>query len=204
MVRRYIWPLVGLVCAAHFFFLQIFLNADRAAAPSVRKRTQLSLKVIERLQPSVVNSEIAELPKLQPRSPSAEIKTPPTLPVLETPEPTLSPQQPVQSSGLNPTFDRSKFLDFDAVDQSAISTSEFEPTLTKVLPSRFESIVLELLIDENGRTVQVACIEGDCPAAADDGLEQLLVVPFSPAIRNGQPVASRKLIEILPTPTFGL
>ena len=204
MVNRNIWPLLGLVCAFHFFLLQVFLNAD-SGVPSVgENHARLSLALVNATQPPTALLDKAVPQKPQPPPQPAELKAPPKPSVQQAQELAVPPLQPVQSNGVSPAFDRSNFLDFEAVDQPATSTSEFEPTLTKVLPAGFEPIVLELLIDETGRTVHVACIEGDCSAAPDDGLQQLLLVPFLPAIKNGQPVDSRKVIQVLPTPTFGL
>ena len=204
MVNRSIWLLIGLVCAVHFFLLKVFLHSDGAASPSDRKRTQFSLAVIERLPATAVPFKKIELPKPQPLAPPVGFKIASPPQVHQTAELAVSPQQPIQGYGVNLALDRSRFLDLNAIDQSAISTGEFEPTLAKVLPANFESMLLELLIDETGRTVQVACIEGDCFATTDDGLQQLLDVPFLPAIKNGKTVASRKVIEVFPTPTFGL
>lgn len=204
MVNRNIWPLLGLVCAVHFFLLQAFLNADARTRSLAAKRTGLSLALIEPSQPTLVPSKKAESPKSQASPALAEQKALSNPATRQSPELTQPLQQSVESKVVGSAIDRSKFLDFDALDQSAIATDEFELTLNKLLPTKFDSIVLELLIDETGRTVQVACIAGDCLTATHDGLQQLLSVPFLPAVKDGQAVASRKVIEILPTLTLGL
>ena len=96
------------------------------------------------------------------------------------------------------------FLDADAVDQTARPDDHFEILLGQRLPLRIESMVLEFWIDDEGITVQVQCLEGACNDATIVPLTKLAELRFAPAIKNGTPVASRKVMQIDPLPTFGL
>lgn len=113
---------------------------------------------------------------------------------------------PAGTSSTDPSsfLNRDKFLGAGELDESAKASNAFEDALEKALPRSFDSIVLEFFIDENGQIVQLTCIEGDCSTELSKQLEQLLLIPLTAAIKNGQPVPSRKVIQVSPTPTFGL
>lgn len=96
------------------------------------------------------------------------------------------------------------FLDADAVDQTARPDENFEIALGQRLPLRVEPMVLEFWIDKEGITVRVQCLEGACNDAADTFLTKLAELRFAPAVKDGAPVASRKVMQIDPLPTFGL
>lgn len=96
------------------------------------------------------------------------------------------------------------FLDADAVDRTARPDENFETALGQRLPLRIESMVLEFWIDKDGITVQVRCLEGACNDEADTPLTRFAELRFTPAIKDGVPVASRKVMQIDPLPTFGL
>ena len=101
-------------------------------------------------------------------------------------------------------FNRERFFDLDELDEPATGTSGFETALNDALPTTFEIIVLEFLINEMGVTVQITCIDGDCSNASIENLQALASIPFLPAMKNGSTVASRKVIQVLPLPRFGL
>lgn len=96
------------------------------------------------------------------------------------------------------------FLDADAVDQTARPDDNFEIALGQRLPLRIEPMVLEFWIDKDGMTVQVRCLEGACNDEAEASLTRLAELRFTPAVKDGAPVASRKVMQIDPLPTFGL
>jgi hypothetical protein len=96
------------------------------------------------------------------------------------------------------------FLDADAVDQTARPDENFEIALSQRLPLRVESMVLEFWIDKEGIAVQVRCLEGACNDMVEATLTKLAELRFTPATKNDAPVASRKVMQIDPLPTFGL
>jgi hypothetical protein len=101
-------------------------------------------------------------------------------------------------------FNRENFLDFDKLDSAAVSSAEFEDLLSNVLPRKFEFLVLELLIDEAGRTVQISCLDGECSQLLDEKLQELLPIAFVPAVKDRSAVPSRKVIHVAPTPNYQL
>ena len=101
-------------------------------------------------------------------------------------------------------FNRERFFELDELDEPATGASGFETALNEALPTTFEVIVLEFLINEMGVTVQITCIDGDCSNASIENLQALASISFSPAMKYGVAVASRKVIQVLPLPRFGL
>lgn len=209
MVSRIRWLLLAAVCSIHFGLIISFLNGGRSSKAASGSDSRLTVQIIK---PQLQNTEPQERTAQSKAPADPETAKPP--PKITAPLPAIAktgrknaaaPASPETSNNEPPPFfNRDKFLDAGELDQSAAASKAFEDALDKALPSTFDSIVLEFLIDETGQTVQLNCIEGDCSASPTNWLQQLLAIPFTPAIKNGQPVASRKVIQFLPTPTFGL
>ena len=200
------WLLLAAVCGVHFALIGSFLHGGRSGQPAKNSESRLILQIVNTEPPEREESTRPTAPpSLPPPAITTETATsPPPPPANVDRKSDVSPKTAERSNSEPfPFFNRNRFLDAGELDESATASKAFDDALDKALPARFDSIVLEFLIDENGQTVQLACIEGDCSAALLEKLQQLLAIPFAPATKNGQPVASRKLIEILPTPTFG-
>ena len=99
---------------------------------------------------------------------------------------------------------RVKFLYADEVDTTAYLSDGFEIALEQSLPLDVESVMLEFWISDDGSTVQVTCLEGACSDAVISSLGKLSELKFSPAFKDNQAVASRKVIQIDPKPRFGM
>lgn len=110
------------------------------------------------------------------------------------------PEVPNQSGFLNLDY----FLDTDAVDKTAEPNDVFESQLAQLLPLNTQSVVLEFWIDKDGRPVEVRCIEGACTEEVAASLPKLTDLTFKPAVKNGEPVGNRKVIQIDTKPTFGM
>lgn len=196
---------MAVVCAIHFSLISSFFNAGRSGPPASGLIVKLRSQVIE-TQPPV--SQFQERLTSQPSPPTAKPSEKPTAPPSAASadnRSNVAPSTPEKSSSDPLTFfNRDRFLDAGDLDQSAAASKAFEDVLDKSLPARFDLIVLEFLIDESGQTVQLMCLDGDCSSELTVELQQLMTLPFVPAIKNGKPVASRKIIQISPTLTFGL
>ena len=208
-MRRSIWLLIGLVSSSHLVLLATFFNGGLRDRSSNSPAPRLSLQIVD------VRSRVAAIPEIATPVPHSEPIQPPREPLekltgqLAEIKPAKTIEATPDSSAdsntpLSPFLDRSRFLDAAELDQSAATSNMFDPTLDQTLPATFDLIVLEFLIDETGQTVQLTCIDGDCSSAVIEKLQRLIVIPFTPATKNGRPVASRKVIQISPTPTFGL
>lgn len=99
---------------------------------------------------------------------------------------------------------RDYFFDFEAVDKTAEPDDIFEALLAQLLPLNVQSLVLEFWIEKDGQTVEVRCIEGACTDEVTAALPKLAELTFKPAIKNGEAVANRKVIQIEPRTNFGL
>lgn len=200
------WLLLVAVCGAHFALIGSFLHAGKSGQPAENSASRLTLQIVNR-NPSEPQEPIATSApsRIQPTAiPQEKATSEPPAPSSVKKKTDVIPQKSEKPSNEPyPFFNRDRFLDAGELDQSAAASKPFEEALDKALPKRFESIVLEFLIDENGETVQLSCIEGDCSAELSERLQQLMLIPFIPASKNGQAVASRKVIEVFPTPTFG-
>ena len=200
------WPLMAAVCAAHLMLISVF-SAVGGAGSTGPKNTgsqvrPLALTVVQS-GPPITNTSTALLPPApEAVAPVRKLRSP--LPDKARDQTAASPSAPSTGLALTAGPDKAKFLDADALDETALESSLFNTALNDALPSRFELIVLELLIDETGRTVSALCIEGDCNDAVARRLQPLLTVPFTPAQKDGQAVSSRKVLQILPLPKLGL
>ena len=192
------WQILAAVCAAHGLLVGSFLSDSRSAVPAVGSVERLYVQLIKTpaLQPYTHPVNAAQVPsRLNPLAPLPQVNA-------AVPQGHQRQETTQKPDAVTPTHD--KFLDLEALDEPAVSSSDFEAALSQALPGRFEKVVLELFIDEAGRTVQVSCVEGDCSEALAEKLKRLLAVPFIPALKNGQTVASRKVLQISPIPTLGL
>lgn len=88
------------------------------------------------------------------------------------------------------------FLDTDLVDTTAEPSVDFEELLARMLPLNIKAVVLEFWIEKDGRTVEVRCLEGECNEDVIASLPGLTDLAFKPAIKNGEAVANRKVIQI--------
>ena len=96
------------------------------------------------------------------------------------------------------------FLTADDLDKTADPPENFHSILGQTLPLKFPTIEIEFWINANGQTVQVNCEGENCTPTISENLQQLLQTVFVPALKDNQPVASRKRILIEPVPMFGL
>lgn len=92
------------------------------------------------------------------------------------------------------------YLDADALDTTAVPPDGFQQILEQRLPYDIESVVLEFLIDNEGNTVAVNCLEGDCNLKLQGDISKLRELTFIPAIKGSAAVASRKVIQVDPKP----
>jgi hypothetical protein len=99
---------------------------------------------------------------------------------------------------------RDYFLDSEAVDKTAEPDVTFEALLAQLLPLNVQSVVLEFWIEKDGQPVEVRCIEGACTDEVTAALPKLAELTFKPAIKNGEAVANRKVIQIEASASFGL
>ena len=195
------WLVLPTVCAAHFALLIGFSNGN--SKYSAKKTDSMIVRVVESI---ALNSNIQKIAVSSPQRPSL-VNTALATPVQfeAKPDEKIGQEQAAQTSRLfPPVFKSDKFINVEDLDVPAVGASELETVMNQTLPTRFDFVVLEFLIDEAGRTVQVACIEGDCSESLKYKIQALLAVPFEPALKNGQAVASRKVIYVLPVPTYGL
>ena len=194
---------MAVVCAVHFSLISNFINAGSSAKPATTAAARLRLQVVESqsLVPQVRKQSVLQPP---PAIPSEKPAAEPNAASADSNSSVGPPPPDKSSNDPQPFFNRDRFLDAAELDQPAVVSIAFEGALDKSLPATFDLIVLEFLIDENGQTVQLTCIDGDCSGALQERLQQLALMLFTPATKNGQPVASKKVIQILPTPTFGL
>jgi hypothetical protein len=89
-----------------------------------------------------------------------------------------------------------QFLTLDQLDQSASPVSDLGLTLGKIFPLFSGVVLVELWIDDQGRVIHVVVHQGQSLNAEPSDYEVLLKSEFKPAMKDGLPVASRKLIEI--------
>ena len=97
-----------------------------------------------------------------------------------------------------------KFFSADEVDKTADVSDNFDSALEQILPANVESIMLEFWISRDGTTLRVLCTAGACSEAVITSLNKLSELKFSPAIKDDEAVASRKVIQVDTKPMFGL
>ena len=204
-MSRFKWLgfLLCIVCAVHFAAIGILFSQSRLLDSPLENNANLRLLIDARVVSASIDVQknvVEEAPPITAAVPS----------LLETPSPALvEPERNVQTERVSEPasflqLGRDKFFDLEALDTAAVGSDEFDLALDNVLPAKFEFLVLEFLIDESGRTVQISCIDGECTQVLGDKLQELLAIPFVPALKKGQPVPSRKVIQILPVPNLAL
>ena len=203
------WLLLSAVCAAHFVLIISLSNSGGASKNLAEKRESLRFLVVSNSAP-----EPGVQKKPDSASQLAEIKSVVLAPLNTTAAESVKKVLSGQANKVDqaeqisrsfwPVFNPENFLNVDELDVAALGSSELESMMTKALPAQFEFVILEFLIDKTGRIVQVACIDGECSEILNFELQALLAVPFKPALKDGQVVASRKVIHVLPVSTFGL
>jgi hypothetical protein len=123
--------------------------------------------------------------------------------VIPLPEQTSSAQIETLVSNPTPRFNYEEFLEASSPDETSIPMEGFEEVLSLIFPPNFESLVIEFWIDNKGNTTMAQCMEGNCGALLPESLNRLLELHFYPAIKDGLPVSSRKLIQIDLQSAFG-
>lgn len=195
------WGKLTLVFLVSFGHLALVAGFSHSFAPgktpkSTRKN---SGSVLIALRP-IAGTPVAEtLAKLQEPAGKVESKVADELSTA-TDQKLASPLPPDWSGMLS----RDTFLDTSAVDKTAQPADDFEALLAQILPLNINSMVLEFWIDKDGRTVEVRCMEGACSDDVLASLPKLAELTFMPAVKDGEAVANRKVIQIDLKPTFGL
>lgn len=195
------------VCAAHISVFFVFNSAPR----SLPTRMPRSASVYSMLQYTIPdsNAEGRRQSSYEPERARSVTSVEPSHALQPRPHPD---ERSISSATFSSTGDQDvaldigSFLEADAVDETARAEDRFEEILKQSLPLGLQAIELELWIDHTGNTVLVRCLDQDNCGDPADGLKQLLTLRFSPAIKDGISVSSRKHISIHidPPPTFGL
>ena len=84
----------------------------------------------------------------------------------------------------------------EELEISAEPLADLGKELSKILPVLSGTVIIEFWITETGRATRIDFIKGQTLLPIDEALQILLSYEFTPALRDGKPVASRKLIEI--------
>lgn len=190
--------LVCFVCGAHFALLAGLKDSFAPGKPSIAIGTApQKFSIVLRSTFNTSSAQAFPTPKEQPKSIDRQAFTAPAV---------VSNKKPELIKELSRSIFQSRdyFLDTDAVDRAAEPNDVFESQLVQLLPLNTQSIVLEFWIDKDGRPVEVRCIEGACTEEVTVSLPQLVDLVFSPAVKNGEPVGNRKVIQIDAKPTFGM
>jgi hypothetical protein len=88
------------------------------------------------------------------------------------------------------------YLSLDELDLSASPEFDLGLTLGKIFPAFSGIVVLELWIDEEGRVMHVQVLQGRSLNSDPLEFKPLIESPFQPAMKDGRPRASRKVIEV--------
>ena len=195
------WKNLSLVFVVSFGHLVLVASFSHsfASGKSAKSNSKNSDRVVIALRPIASKAPTDTFAKPQQPVGNAESKVTSQLSTA-TNEQIASPQAPYWS-GLQT---RDYFLDSDAVDKTAEPNETFEALLAQLLPLNIQSVVLEFWIEKDGRTVDVRCIEGACSDDVLASLPKLADLAFTPAVKNGEAVANRKVIQVDLKPNFGL
>ncbi len=153
---------------------------------------------------SAVHIEAPLPPQTDPGSPSAEPPAPATAPDSDVPashSANASPLPWLPSLGVIEAPDLNYYPPTE-LDQLAKPLGEITPyiPLAEAQSAPDGRVLLLLLIDETGRVDEVQLLESDPPGLMDDaGLAVWRNARFTPAMKDGKYVRSRKKVEI----TFG-
>lgn len=123
---------------------------------------------------------------------------PPLLPIPSTNQIASSEE------GAKASNDEIVFYDLIELDEPARPPDDFDAQLRASLPIVRDSYEIEFWIDHMGSVVRLNCVSLNCFGAVRDNFEQLLLVRFEPAVRQGNAVSSRKLVFVDAPEAFGL
>ncbi len=199
--------LLVLVCAAHISVFFVFNSAHRS--PPARISRSASVHSMTLYKIPTLSAEDSRQSSYEP----ARARNITSIKPLHALHPGLHPDElSISAVAFSSTdsqgaaLDIENFLEADAVDETALPEERFEEILKQSLPLGLQAIELELWIDHTGNTVLVRCLDQDNCGDSADSLKQLLTLRFTPAVKDGISVSSRKHISIHidPPPTFGL
>lgn len=190
--------LVCFVCGAHFALLAGLKDSFAPGQPATTIGTApQKLSILLRSTFNTPSAQAPPTPKEQPKLIDRQASDAP-------PEVINRKSVSIEEPNRSIFQSRDYFLDTDAVDKTAEPNDVFESQLAQLLPLNTQFIVLEFWIDKEGRPVEVRCIEGACTEEVTLSLPKLTDLVFSPAVKNGEPVGNRKVIQIDTKPTFGM
>lgn len=190
--------LVLVVCVGHLALLAGFSHSFASGKPENAIRNTTGSLVIN-LRPTISKPLAEALTKPRQQTGTSDSKAADALNAAQNQKSDL-PETPFWSSLPSRTY----FLDTDAVDVTAEPTDDFDLVLARLLPLNVETVVIEFWIEKDGRIVDVRCLEGACTSDVIASLPKLAELVFKPAIKNGETVANRKVIQIDPKPSPGL
>ena len=116
----------------------------------------------------------------------------------DTPQPVSPPSEEAIVAPLTPPSEVDPYRNAEELDMPALPLADLEQIFNQVFFLVQDRVLLELLIDANGTLVSVTCLDGTCRSDITDKLAAIKTLQFEPAIKDGLPTASRKLIEIVP------
>lgn len=184
------FALVSIVCAGHVAVIAALShNFSHGVPEKIHRAGSTVISVNFRQEASKPFAEVAVTPIESAGVP--ENKNSSIVNAVDTQTPHV-PTTLVRS-GLN---SRDYFLDSDKVDTSAQPDEDFSSRLASLLPLTAQNLVLEFWIEKDGRIVEVKCVEGECDSDVLDSLPKLTELVFTPATKNSEAVANRKVIQI--------
>lgn len=190
--------LVLVVCVGHLALLAGFSHSFASAKPENAIRNTTDILVVN-LRPTISKPLAEALTKPRQQTGTAD-NTAADSPSATKNQKSDLPATPFWSGVPSRTY----FLDTDAVDVTAEPTDDFDLMLARLLPLNVEMVVIEFWIEKDGRTVDVRCLEGACTSDVTASLPKLAELVFKPAVKNGEAVANRKVIQIELRPSPGM
>jgi hypothetical protein len=190
--------LVSIVCSGHFVLIASFSHGFTLGKGVKTNRVNNSVLVVHLRE--AANRQPSEVPAKPVQQSGSLGNTDSSVEKAADSQTSYVPATAV-GSGLNI---RDYFLDSDKVDITAEPDEEFSSRLASLLPLTTQNIVLEFWIEKDGRTVEVKCVDGDCNSDVLDSLPKLIELVFTPATKNSEVVANRKVIQIDRKPNSGL
>jgi hypothetical protein len=196
---RQFWFCVAAAVALHFFAFVLFnkgltFSSSGHSIPSKALTTRLvSPSTAKESQPK----EIVRLASLETPLPNQVINEPSTVsPNISNPVAVAPSIQSVLRYPGGLLNREHEYLLAGDLDETAMPSEDLGTVLARIFPVLSGLIVLDLWIDATGQVVRVDLVQGRTLLREVDAMQPLLEVKFQPAIKNGQSVASRKLIEI--------
>jgi hypothetical protein len=163
----------------HSIELRVLTSELTSSADSRQDSTSLDLQQLTALPPFVAKSSAAKASQ-------------------------ISSQQPVTANeGLGLTH-FSEYLPAQDVDFVAVPISDLGLEFSKIFPALSGLVILELWIDAQGNVKFWQLYQGQPLDPSSEALHVLQDFEFTPAMKDGKPVASRKLIEINTDAILGL